>query len=227
MLKLITQSALVFLASACVAGADLITVTFSAQDGGGGLGTSSGADLPTGSLVRLGYFDLSDQSIIDMQGDIGLLDEFFTLIAEATVGFFGGETELDEEGAVTSFNEGANRSADGAFAHQVTFDAVPLGRDGQRLVMWAFNSDAITTATEFGIFADNDWVTPTLLTLGTDLSTVDPAKDLYVGEKGPEVSGTVGGELNKLIPIGGVVPEPSAAVLTLMGLAALAFCRRR
>lgn len=226
MLKPITLSAFLFFTSGCFAGAEVITVTFSAQNSGGGLGSFSGAELPSGSLVRFGYFDIDDDSIIDMQGDISLLDEFFTVVAEAMVGFFGGETLLDEEGNISDFNSGDNFSIDGGFAHQVTFDPVPLEREGERLVLWAFNSDTIATATEFGIFADSDWETPSSLTLTADLSTVDPFEDLYVGDKGPEQSSALGGDLNKLVPIGVAIPEPSAVVLMLLGLAALSFRRR-
>ena len=102
-----------------------------------------GNPCPRDRSVRLGYFDISDSSIIDMQGDVSLLDEFFTVVAEVMVGFFGGETILEEDGSVASYDPGQNFSTDGAFAHQVTFDPVPLERDGDRLVLWAFNSEVI------------------------------------------------------------------------------------
>ncbi|MDA0813484.1 MAG: PEP-CTERM sorting domain-containing protein [Verrucomicrobia bacterium] len=228
MLNRITQLTLVFFASVCIADAEVITVTFSAQNPGGALGKSSGSSLPSGSLVRLGYFDLNDSSILDSQRDIGLLDEFFTVVAEVMVGFFGGETILDDDLSVLSYQAGTEfAQGAGGFAHSVTFDPVPLERDGDQLVLWAFNSDAIATATEFGIFSDDQWVTPSSLTLGFDLSTVDPNSDLYIGQKGPEVSQELGGEFNKLVIAGSVVPEPSTGLLMLYGLGVLTLRRRR
>ncbi|MGK0185120.1 MAG: hypothetical protein ACI9R3_000895 [Verrucomicrobiales bacterium] len=227
MLNRITQFALISIASVSISEAEVITVTFSAQNSGGALGTSSGSSLPAGSLVRLGYFDVSDQSILESQRNISLLDEFFTVVSEVMVGFFGGETILEDDFSVKSFDAGQNFSTDGAFAHQVTFDPVPLERDGDQLVLWAFNSEAMLTATEFGIFGDDAWVTPSSLTLSADLSSVDPHSDLYIAEKGPEISEIVGGELNKLVIAGAAVPEPSAMMLLLLGISTLAFRRRR
>lgn len=226
MLNRITQLTLITLATASIASAEVITVTFSAQNSGGAIGTSSGSSLPTGSLIRLGYFDLTDNTVLESQGDISLLDEFFTVVAEVMVGFFGGETILEDDLSVKSYNAGENFSADGAFAHQVTFDPVPLERDGDQLVLWAFNSDIMENATEFGIFSDDAWVTPSSLTLNADLSSVDPNTDLYVGTKGPETSATVGGELNKLV-IASPVPEPSTGLLMLVGISALTLRRQR
>ena len=225
MLNRITQLALLIAATMSFGRAEVITVTFSAQGSGSALANSSGEALPTGSLVRLGYFDdISDSSIVGMQGNVSLLDEFFTVVAEAMVGFFGGSTILEEDGTVKSFDPGSNEfPADGAFAHVVTFDPVPLERDGDRLVLWAFNSDTIATATEMGIFADDEWVTPSSLTLFPDVRSVDPETDLYVAVKGPEVSELVGGEFNKLVPI----PEPSTGALALLGLTGLVLKRRR
>ena len=224
---------LAFLASAGFASADVVTVTFSSQNPGGGLGTPDGLDLPTGSLVRLGYFDFGGsgfekQSILDSQNDIGLLDEFFTVLSEVMVGFFDGKTFLDETGDVTSTDPGKNQGVPGAFTHSVTFDPVPLGHEGKQLTLWAFNADLVATASAHGIFSDADWITPASLPLNIDLATVDPGNsdDLYVGTSGPEVSGTVGGDLNKLIPAGAMVPEPSSALLLLMGLGGLLRRRR-
>ncbi|MEZ5327819.1 MAG: PEP-CTERM sorting domain-containing protein [Verrucomicrobiales bacterium] len=229
MLNRITQLALLFVASVCIADAEVITVTFSAQNPGSALGNSSGSSLPSGSLVRLGYFDLNDPSVLDSQRDIGLLDEFFTVVAEVMVGFFGGETILEDDLSVRSYTPGDEFSQGaGGFAHSVTFDPVPLERDGDQLVLWAFNSDAIATATEFGIFSDDEWVTPASLTMGLDLSSVDPAADIYIAKKGPELSQELGGEFNKLVIAGGnAVPEPSAGLLVVLGLSALTLRRRR
>jgi hypothetical protein len=221
--------ALLFFSSG-LASADVVTVTFSGQNKGGGLGTVDGLDLPGGSLLRLGYFDIDNTNVLKNQNDIGLLDAAFTIIAETMVDLFGGETILDEDGNEISNDPGESFGSNGAFGHSVTYDPVPNKQDGKKLVLWAFNAEAIGKASAHGIFSDDDWVTPSSLTLNFDLSSVDPfdPDGLYIGTEGPETSGSVGGPLNKLVAIESlIVPEPSSVLLILASGGLLALRRFR
>lgn len=207
--------------------ADIVTITFSAQAAGGGVGDSSGSDLSVGSLVQFGTFSMAPSDVLVNSMDVGLLETAFDLLAEARIGYFGGETILDAGGTPSFYDAGTNFGAAGAFAHEVTFEPDLLGNEGERLYMWIYDAPTAAGATEYGIFSDSEWTIPSSLTMNLDMTTLDPsdALDVYIGDRGPETSATVGGSLNKLV---GVPPIPEPSVSALLGLAAcLLICRRQ
>lgn len=210
------------------AGSVSVTVTFGAQEMGSPLGLFDGTDLPTGNLVRFGYFTLTNSEVEANSGDLPLLNAAFQELAFTNVGYFGGSTVLDDTGAVTSHDDGLFYNvAVGLFAHDLTFAPEALGLLNTQYFMWAFNSPDINTATENAIFSDDGWKTPAFGSTVFDIRTVDPLSDsdVYLAVRGPEDSVLGLGDLNKLQPVT-PVPEPQGALLVAAGLAWILTRRR-
>lgn len=201
------------------------TVTFGAQNTGSPLGLSSGTDLPTGSLIRFGYFTISEAEVLAKFDQLTLLDGCFVELASTHVGEFGGSTVLNTDFTIQSHTGGSMFPAPGAFAHNVTFDAAAMNLVGTtRFWIWAFNSGTLPTATEHGMFSDETWATSSFGTATYDVGDPSPSdpNDIYYATEGPEQSSIGMGTLNKLQAI----PEPTAGALALAGLGLL-FRRRR
>ncbi len=202
------------------------TVTFSAQNNGSPLGLSNGTDLPTGSLVRFGYFTIPLNDVLAKFDQISLLNGCFVELAYTQIGMFGGSTSLNNDFSVASRSDGLSTpGAVGVFAHNVTFDAQAMNLIGTtNFWIWAFNTDSINTATEHGMFSADSWTTSSFGTAVFDVGDTSPSDptDIYQATKGPEQSSLELGTLNKLIP----VPEPTSGLLASFGLLFLVSRRR-
>jgi hypothetical protein len=212
-----------------------VTITFSAQNYGSGMGGSNGLELPAESLVRFGYFTIPTEQVVAGVGTPSLLDASFIELAKTRIGYFEGSTVLDETGAILSHTESNSpyEEGPGLFGHSVTYDPEALDLLATRFFLWIVDSPELDTATEFGLFSDPAWLSPNTPGGDTvyDMSSVDPqnAQHVYHGDRGPEISALPGlGPLNKLRPISGIpAPEPHLPALLLLAAATLGWRRRR
>lgn len=183
------------------------TVGWGADENGFSL--SSGLPLSNGSLVRLGYFTIDDQTIKENATNIAFLDSTFQEFDRAQIG----QGDVDP----------------GQFSKTSTRNPSPAGFANQQIYLWAFASGDIATASEHGIFympvsADTDWKFPagaleaTTIGLGdltSTTSTLDPRAALVIGGfSNPNFT---------LMPI----PEPSSALLLITSAASFVLRRRR
>jgi hypothetical protein len=218
---------------AAVAGtADAATLVWSANLVRNGFDSANGTDLAPGSLLRAGYFDLTDAQIIansTTPAGYAFLLQHFT------------------EFAVSHIGEGVNGTA-GHFSdtdNNLTATATTLA--GQQIYIWAVassnntsDSTKIASATQHGIFylpltSDADWRFPLdPLTGSTQIALRDltdfnnstalvPEARVLAGSFGPGTSET-SGKPNFTLQ---VVPEPSTAIAALIGGSALLLRRRR
>ena len=187
------------LALGSIAFSEVVTITWASQNNSSALGTADGKELPSGSLVRLGIFGVSGEELVANASNAAYLEANFIELSRELIGRFGGELVVDGHGGT----EPTNYNVDGVFAQKVSFDSAELA--GQRLSIWAFNADASHLSTEHAIFSQPDWIVPERATdiLQIGLESLDPLnhKTVYLAERGPELSATAGGFLNKLIPM--------------------------
>jgi Calx-beta domain len=144
--------------------------------------------VPQGDLMRLGYFDISDDQITANAADVALLDSHFLQFAS---GLIGDGTGVEGTFTEVSFNNGANFP-------------------GQPIYIWVFNSPNLGTATEHGILAapsNSAWVFPADPVLG--VTSVD------IGDSGvTTVVGSIGGP----VTIGGYPFGSSAKLATIVSV---------
>ena len=97
-----------------------------------GLATASGAALPQGNLVRLGYFTISDSAVVAAKTNLATLNAAWRSIADATVG--------------------TGTNADATFT-VATSPAVLSGADfGHQIYLWTLNAPTVAAATQQAIF---------------------------------------------------------------------------
>lgn len=186
-LRRVAEAGLACLFAATVHGAPL-TITWGAQGAGGALATSAGAELPSGCLVRLGFFDQSLTEVQRSAYDVGFLDRHFTELARATTGEFDG-TRFDVAGS---------------FAQTFPADSahLPPTLVNRTVVVWACNASSLAEATEIGIFTSSSWQLSNGLVGGLiwDLSQIE-AGGLVLGSFSPTQSPTLGGQMNQLVSL--------------------------
>ena len=189
-----------------------------------GIDLASGADAPTGSLVRLGTFDITDAEIASNAsvGNIPFLNSHFTEYGSALIG--DGARPAGHFSTITN-NNGPT--------------AIALA--GAQIYVWAFSSGTVAGSTEHGIFylpkaTDADWQFPAQVPFPdttqiglddlTDLATSTTLKAnarVVVGSFGPGTSDSTGKPNFTLVP----VPEPTSAALLVAVAGLVGFIRRR
>jgi len=175
--------------------------------------TSSGATLPVGSIVRLGFFDdpTGNNSIITSSNLAAINAIFQPLGTEAGNPAFGsGSLTINAAGIIGS------QTITGVQVDPNPLNGVPTGT---QLFLWVFNAPTAASASEWGIFAANDtsWLAPANSLANISLGTFqldDPSEIL---------TGQLSGDQLRLE----AVPEPSAAILLASFGAALGLIRRR
>ena len=181
------------------------TITWSAQNPGAGLGSTAGAGLAPGTLVRLGYFTISPQEVATAFDNAVYLDSQFVEVARESVGNFGGVLYGNQiETSPSDFD------VPGAFAQTITLDSdsVPAG---SQFFIWASDSLQPNETTAQALFSAAEWQLSSeqVTAMQWGIESVDPANagDVYLADLGPETSGSVGGLLNKLRPVE-LTPSP-------------------
>lgn len=209
--------------------ADAATLVWSAALTRNGFDSFDGTNLAVGSLLRAGFFNLSDQQIIDNSttpAGLQFLNQNFTQFA------------------VTHMGEGVNNTPGHFTDSDSNIGAAATSVAGKQIYLWAFKSSdsssdalSISTATEHGIFylpfaTDADWRFPTDVDTGsttiairdmTDTSSVTLRAEtrILAGTFGPGRTISATAPAFTLV----AVPEPSAAVLAVVG--GIAFLARR
>ncbi len=196
-----------------------------------GFSLFSGAELPQQSLVRLGYFNLTDAQIQAIGTNVGLLNSSFTEIATARIG--------DGIGAPSNFSKSSTADTSAVV--------------GLQMYLWAFAStdnssvtNSINSATQIGVFYFDKnsggttaakWAfpvqTPVPGSTSIDLSDltgaaanaplVGPAAHIVIGDF-PKGTSTAGSAPNFGLR---QVPEPTTVGLIGFGVLGLIARRRR
>lgn len=180
--------------------------------------TSTGAFLDAGSVIRVGYFNLANPSVLSTlqtSNDYATIDALFTPLAEGRAN--GGS--ILETGATG--NDIVINNSFGNTGHvfgQITGIDSTYFATGTQLSVWVFNSATPTSATEWGIFTSSTgWNFPAAL--GSEaLSTL-------------EVTDYIRGSFdntNQHLQLSSVsvVPEPGSLLL-LLGVSMFVQSRRR
>ncbi len=177
--------------------AAVVHLTWGSQNPGAAIGQADGTDLPSGAIVRLGFFSLTDDQISEAFNDLEYLEIHFQEITRERIGNFAG-TSIQSTSTTTSPNQ---LEFDGAFAQDLSMENA--GIEGKRLYVWAIDTDIPSEATQHGIVSSPAWSIPVspLDILQIALEDIEPGKQehLYLAEQGPELSQSLGGVQNKLL----------------------------
>jgi hypothetical protein len=210
-------SLLVLALSFTVASAATVSITVNSNNGPC-YTTSTGALLAPGSVIRVGYFDLSNPVVLSMlqtSNDYAMINSMFTPLAEGVTNA-GSILQTGAPGNNIVINDSFSNIGH-VFGQITGIDStyLPTGVD---LSVWVFNSATPTNATEWGIFsASTGWEFPAALGSQT-LATLEV--DTYVRGSFDNTNQHI-----QLSPVS-VVPEPSSLLL-LLSVAIVARRRRR
>jgi hypothetical protein len=227
MLRLKSVLPLAFLALVTISqGASIV---FTAGLTRNGFDEVGGDDLDAGNLVRTGFFDIPDATIIANKNNLAFLASHFREFDNGIIGSGVANTDGHISATLTNTNP-----ADVSFL------------TGKQIYLWAlFSTDtsseaqALATIQQHAILyfpnsLDADWTFPDDLTGGRSPSlrdltvgglgdTLSPDAKVLVGSFGPGTS-DVSGKPNFTTEI---VPEPSTATAVLASVGLLALRRRR
>ncbi|MBX7207347.1 MAG: PEP-CTERM sorting domain-containing protein [Verrucomicrobiaceae bacterium] len=209
LLNLRTAGILLLLAASAVAAPVTLTIN---SNGGSPYADAFGNSLLTGSIIRVGVFDVSQPAnlaLLQTSNDYLALDALFTPLAEG-LAFAGDINQAGASGNQIIIND--LFGAGDVFGQIENIDDGYLPT-GTQLYTWVFNSAAPQTATQWGIFtATTGWGFP-----------MNPgAEVLSTFEIDNVIRGTNTGTQFQLTP----VPEPGSIALVLVG-AGILFCRAR
>lgn len=163
-----------------------VTLVFSAQSSGGGLGDAGGNELPQGCRVLAGSFDLTPAQVTAAGADQFTLFAAFRSYGSAVIGTFNGTPQ----------------NVSGGFSAGVTVDSAVAG--GKRIYLWAFNAASPGEATEHVLLSSPDWIMPGFGSLTCEVSQVpaaDPAAVVIATRSAGVTSPTLGGLLNRAVPL--------------------------
>jgi hypothetical protein len=164
---------------------------------------NDGGFLSSGSLVRLGYFDLSGGTLATLQtsNDFATVNGLFRPLAEGIVGA-GTVTQLGNSGNTLMINDQFDVGQAFGQIDGITAGYIP---EAQFLSAWVFNGSNASTASEWGIFSSSTaWAVPP-----DQGSVVLSTSDINTVVRGSQ--DLAGNYLLATIPA--AVPEPSGLLL--------------
>jgi hypothetical protein len=188
-----------------------------------------GDDLDAGNLVRAGFFDVPDATIVANKNNLAFLASHFREFDNGIIGTGVANTDghisadlTNTNPADVSFLTGKQIYLWALFSSDISSEAQALATIQQHAIMYFPNS------------LDADWTfpddltagrTPSLrdLTVGGNGDALSPDAHLLVGTFGPGTS-SVSGKPNFTLEI---VPEPSAVTAIIASIGLLALRRRR
>lgn len=213
-----------------------VNFVFSAA-GASAIAAADDTPLPTGSLLRLGVFDISNAEITANANDLAYLNTHFIEITDGYIGqgdpWGVGEMDPQNNGLFLIGLQSVDTTLGG------------LNIAGMQVVYWVFNAADFASATEHGIFTSSlsSWTIPSgdgsgadYFSVSTDISALTEnyegltlattAQILVGGGLGTTINPDLGGKNFTLATL--QIPEPSTYA-ALLGLAAAAFLiiRRR
>ncbi|MEM7147463.1 MAG: PEP-CTERM sorting domain-containing protein [Verrucomicrobiota bacterium] len=237
MQKLFSIVAATMLGGLSVAHAGLNFISAEAAGGGVVVTNASGQALDNGNIVRIGAFDTSggNLAIIQNAEDFLTIDQFFTPLGEISDPFGtaarNGLTAA-ESGTVSGESQSANGpivvndsgGVDGNISAAVQDWTASYMAVNTRLYWWIFNSSNPFTATQMGIFSatgNPQWTSADPSNMFDFRTTAASTVNEIL--RGNFVDNGAGVDFLQL----GFVPEPSRAMLILIGFGAAVMRRRR
>jgi hypothetical protein len=197
-----------------MAGITNAAVTLTAVSFTNGVSDSSGSGLAANSIIRYGFF-ANDAAVTSNIGNIAALETAFVEVASQVnagnsgfPGFFQHDLSINDAASFESVNYNT-------------------GIVGKNIYAWVSNNTNPASATEYGIFRTNElWQdagNPNMsFTLQTDAAGFNP---LIGSTTGPVLF--AGNPASIQLATIAAIPEPSRAMLGLIGRGALVFRRRR
>lgn len=201
--------------------------TLIADNGDSGFTLADGATPLSSGRVRFGIFVVSDSLVISNASNLSYLDTNFREVASysgafngfSLPGFF--EQNLTYAGGSTLYG-GTQYDLSSASISNVANDIA-----GSKIYMWALDNAVVANATQQAIFFDNGNVWTDSDTVGVQDSFFSTAGAVaLVGSLGTGADIGANARSHRLATVA-AIPEPSRAVLGLLGLGALFFRRRR
>ena len=163
-----------------------LTLVFSAQSSGGGLGDAGGNELPPGCRVLVGSFDLGPAEVAAAATDQFKLFAAFRRYGSAVIGTFNATPQ----------------NVSGGFSARVSVDSAMAG--GKRIYLWAFDAASPDEASAHILLSSPGWVMPGFGSLTCEVSQVpaaDPAAVFIATRAAGVTSPTQGGLLNRAVPL--------------------------
>jgi hypothetical protein len=117
--------------------------------------TSAGASLPTGALVRIGSFSLTDAALASTT-DYSQLNAAFKPLGEG-IANAGTAAQLNGSGSQLIVN---SYPAAGDVYGSIQNVRASYMAQGTQLYIWAFNASSPAAATQWGIFKSSTWQVP-------------------------------------------------------------------
>ncbi len=177
--------------------------------------SSEGANLPEGSLVRVGYFDTSRGDVADLTGnDFSAIDIMFVALGE--------DATWDADGTTGPIRINAT----GQFGGSIQNVANSYAPQDRELYLWVLNIPNPSTAGpdtqwEWAIFRDASWVVP------NDIGSINLVT-WQINEADEVIKGTLdlgNNQIRLAVIPEAVIPEPGMAAFCLAATSCL--LRRR
>lgn len=175
-----------------------------------GLANSSGSELSSSSLIKVGYFDTIQDSNLS-SSSFAALEADFQEFGSAFTG----------TGNATGFNQ----------HFDISIVADSTGFENDNIYVWVFDGTTVNNSSSHGVFSftenfPNQGGNPNSIALSFEMTPPNSTVSSHIGGFGSNTSSATGGALYEMTAIA-AVPEPSSTALLGLGSVALLLRRRR